>query len=174
MVDVHFIGFTLYRCPLRRAQRGDVHGVRDDALRQHALVRRVGNESGADDLGTLLLQRLQLFDGGLLLQHTQGQVRRQLALVGRRTLTVGIYSGNLLRPSPAPKVTRHTSHVTRHTSHVTRHTSQINVTRHKSKERVASSVEGDAPFFGGLLGRQGLPDIVFADCTRSSSYKKAV
>ena len=41
-------------------QRSDVHGVREDALRQHALVVRIGDESGADDLSALLFQRLHL------------------------------------------------------------------------------------------------------------------
>ena len=36
---------------------------------------------------------------------------------------------SILNPfSPAPGISRHTSHVTRHTSHVTRHTSHV--TRH--------------------------------------------
>ena len=53
----------------RGVERRNVHGVRDDALRQHALVRGVGHKGWADEFGALLLQRLHLLLRRLLLQQ---------------------------------------------------------------------------------------------------------
>ena len=75
--------------------------------------------------------------------------RNEVTCKGALTFTVEMYSGNLLRPSPAQHAKR----------------DSMFWAEDRGEEELQPCTASHTPFLGGLLGLQGLPDIVLAVCS---------